>query len=611
MLGAIIGDIVGSRFEFDNIKSKEFTFLDDSCFFTDDTVMTVAIAKAIISCKNGAASLGSKVKANMLEFGRKYPDRGYGSHFEQWLYSDNHQPYNSYGNGSAMRISPVGFFATSEPEIKSYSYAATAVTHNHNEGLKGAEAIAMSIYWARCGMSKAEIFDRLALDYYPEIKTDKLSYKNLIKNYSWNYGQGSVTCQSSVPQALVCFNESINFEDAIRMAVSIGGDSDTIAAMVGGIAEAYYGIPNDIKKKALTFLPSTFIDIINEFYELVRCVSEDNKTNTADKERELNALAQVLQILVKEYVENPTFAIRDSLRYVHRQVVTDILASKDAFEDYFRRTGEDIRKIDWYGKAIKENGASININRLYTLDHLTTAKDFKDDLVKAYRDGNLSLEYIKERLKKQRLCWITKAEDRELKRRGYNSHRPDPYKAYAEAGIIILRTQDNTIKRQDKYTFQQNNDCTKIKDNTQMTNAEQQQLIFWNLYNELLEKQGKPFSIATRTHYASVNRHKPTNVKAVVIEFLLQKQQLRLGVYLYDDVALYNKFENNKANIESQLGFSPIWEHGTKGKNTRRIYSLINFKPYDIENYREIIETSIPIVKKYIEVFDNALKSSY
>lgn len=269
MLGAIIGDIVGSRFEFANIKSKQFDFLNESCYFTDDTVMTVAIAQAIVMSKNDFASLGSNAQKYMLQFGHRYPNCSYGGNFDQWLWSDNPQPYNSYGNGSAMRISPVGLFAKSEPEVKKFARDVTAVTHNHPEGIKGAEAVAMAIYWARCGMSKEEIFDKLAANYYPEIKTEKLSYKNLLSDYSWNYGYGSVACQSSVPQSLVCFNESTGFEDAIRMSISIGGDSDTIAAMVGGIAEAYYKIPQDIVKKAIAYLPDEFVDVIVKFYKLI------------------------------------------------------------------------------------------------------------------------------------------------------------------------------------------------------------------------------------------------------------------------------------------------------------------------------------------------------
>lgn len=275
MLGAIIGDIAGSRFEFDNIKSKDFDLLNVMCDFTDDTVMTVAIAKALLQCNHGLRLWLDEITVRTMQtFGRKYPHRGYGGHFGKWLMSDHPQPYNSYGNGAAMRISPVGFFAQSEAEVRNLSRIVTCTTHNHPEGVKGAEAVAMAIYWARQGMDKKEIFARLSENYYPELKTPELSYDNLLKNYGWHYGSGSVSCQSSVPQALACFNESTDFEDAIRTAISIGGDSDTIAAMVGGIAEAYYGIPNDIANRAKTFLPNEFIRIINDFNEnfITRCI---------------------------------------------------------------------------------------------------------------------------------------------------------------------------------------------------------------------------------------------------------------------------------------------------------------------------------------------------
>lgn len=269
MLGAIIGDIAGSIYEFDNVKTKNFSFLDEKCSFTDDTVLTVAVAKAILLSQSDLTQLAENAKQCLWEFGRKYPNRGYGGSFYNWLKTQNPQPYNSFGNGSAMRVSPVGFFAQTEEEVRKFSLAVTAVTHNHPEGVKGAEAIALAIFLARAGKSKTEIFDTLAERYYPEIKTEELSYDNLLKNYSWEYGSGSVTCQSSVPQALVCFNVSTDFEDAIRTAISIGGDSDTIAAMVGGIAEVYYGIPEKIKQTALTFLPEEMVGILDEFYRLI------------------------------------------------------------------------------------------------------------------------------------------------------------------------------------------------------------------------------------------------------------------------------------------------------------------------------------------------------
>lgn len=269
MFGAIIGDIVGSRFEFNNTKRKDFAFFADGCSFTDDTAMTIAIAEAILYSKNFSA-LGKNTVACMRKIGREYPNLSYGEMFLQWLYAENPQPYNSFGNGSAMRISPVGFCARTEEEVRKLTAAVTSVTHNHPEGIKGAEAIAMAIYWARENEDKEDIFQYIARYYYPELKTEELTYNSLHKNYSWDYGLGSVTCQSSVPQAIACFRESESFEDAIRLAVSIGGDSDTIAAMVGGIAEAYYGIPAEIEKAACRFLPEEFKTVIAKFRKAVK-----------------------------------------------------------------------------------------------------------------------------------------------------------------------------------------------------------------------------------------------------------------------------------------------------------------------------------------------------
>lgn len=268
MLGAIIGDIVGSRFEFNNTKRKDFNLFGAGCDFTDDTVMTVAVAKALTTSKN-PSELKINTVALMRRLGRAYPDRGYGGMFENWLYTKNPQPYNSFGNGSAMRISPVGFFAKSEEEVKRLSEAVTSVTHDHPEGLKGAEAIAEAIYWARLNEDKEAIFEYIAKYYYPELKTERLTYKSLHEDYGWDYGLGSVTCQDSVPQAIACFHESESFEDAIRLAVSIGGDSDTIAAMVGGIAEAYYGIPPEIERRAISFLPEEFKAVVARFRRIV------------------------------------------------------------------------------------------------------------------------------------------------------------------------------------------------------------------------------------------------------------------------------------------------------------------------------------------------------
>lgn len=256
MLGAIIGDIVGSRFEWNNIKIKKFEFLTYKCFPTDDSIMTLALAQAILVSQPDYSALSKNAVECMQAVGRNYPDCGYGGKFREWMFSDNPQPYNSFGNGAAMRVSAAGFAADSLAEAKMLAKKITEVTHNHPEGLKGAEATAVAIYMARTGSSILEIRDCIDQNYYPM----NFTLDGIRATY-----QFSETCQDTVPQALMAFFESSGFEDAIRNAISIGGDSDTIAAICGGVAEAYYGIPSGIRKHALTFLDERLLQILVAF----------------------------------------------------------------------------------------------------------------------------------------------------------------------------------------------------------------------------------------------------------------------------------------------------------------------------------------------------------
>jgi type I restriction enzyme M protein len=257
MLGAIIGDIVGSRFEFNNHKSKDFELFAEGCFATDDSIMTLAVAKAIMEAskvypRSGDwhddefhALLSGLTVKYMQKIGRKHPNCGFGVKFNKWVFSDDPKPYNSFGNGAAMRVSPVGFAAADEWEAALLAEAVTEVTHNHEEGIKGAKATTDAIFMARQGALKDEIRERIVQGYYP------LNFRidDIRPTYRFNE-----TCQETVPQAIECFLESTSFEDAIRTAISLGGDSDTIGAITGAIAEAYYGVPYDIKERALGYL---------------------------------------------------------------------------------------------------------------------------------------------------------------------------------------------------------------------------------------------------------------------------------------------------------------------------------------------------------------------
>jgi len=256
MLGAIIGDIAGSRFEWNNQKTKEFELFTGRCRPTDDSIMTIAIAKAIFDSEGDLAKLEQNTVKYMQQFGRRYPDAGYGERFYDWIFTKDPQPYNSFGNGAAMRVSPCGFAAGTLQEAKALARAVTKVTHNHPKGMKAAEAVAVAIFLARNGKKLAEIREHIEQYYY---KID-FTLDEIRPSYRFD-----VTCQGSVPQAFEALFESTGFEDAIRNAISIGGDSDTIAAITGGMAEAYYGIPLTIRDKALLFLNDDLLKIVHSF----------------------------------------------------------------------------------------------------------------------------------------------------------------------------------------------------------------------------------------------------------------------------------------------------------------------------------------------------------
>lgn len=259
MLGSIVGDIIGSVYEFNNIKTKEFELFNPACGFTDDSVLSIATADWLI---NGG---------NLAKIYQKYGNEtklvrgGYGGRFSQWLDEENPQPYNSWGNGSAMRVSPVGWFYTTLEETLEKAKESAEVTHNHPEGIKGAQAVAASIFLLRNGMNKEEL-KKFIIDYFGYDLNRTVD--EIRPNYKFD-----VSCQGTVPEAIIAFLESTSFEDAIRTAVSLGGDCDTLTCICGGIAEAYYGLPNSIAEKVIKMLPKNFIDVLMTFKELVTFVA--------------------------------------------------------------------------------------------------------------------------------------------------------------------------------------------------------------------------------------------------------------------------------------------------------------------------------------------------
>ena len=264
MLGAIVGDIIGSAYEFKNTKRKEFHLFTPKSKFTDDTVMTLAVARWLCDDKEHCKET---LVQRMQEFGRRYPTAGYAGSFMRWLYNPEPQPYNSYGNGSAMRVSPVAFYAHSLQEALGLAKISAEVTHNHSEGIKGAQAIASSIYLARHGATKREIKSYVEENFHYDLSRQ---LDDIRPTYSYD-----MSCQNTVPQALLAFLEGANFEDVIRSAVSIGGDSDTIAAMAGGIAQAFYVIPKKLSSYCYALLTPELRGVLNDFEDLLGCREAD------------------------------------------------------------------------------------------------------------------------------------------------------------------------------------------------------------------------------------------------------------------------------------------------------------------------------------------------
>lgn len=250
MIGAIAGDVIGSVHEFSATKTKDFPLFDARCFFTDDTVLTVALADALLHERDYAVTL--------KRYYRRYPDAGYGGSFHDWASSESWAPYNSWGNGAAMRVSPAAYVAKSLDEALALAEQSAAVTHNHPEGIRGAQATAAAIFLARAGHKKGDIrqFVESAFGYSLRQTLDEIR-----PTYVFNE-----SCQETVPQAITAFLEATDFEDAIRNAVSLGGDADTLACITGSIAEPYFGgVPAEIRESTLLRLDDDLLDVVRAF----------------------------------------------------------------------------------------------------------------------------------------------------------------------------------------------------------------------------------------------------------------------------------------------------------------------------------------------------------
>ena len=258
MLGAIAGDIIGSVFEWSSAQTRDFPLFSPRSDFTDDSVLTFAVARAILDARV-AGSDSPDYAGRILEFGRQYPARGYGEMFNEWLQLEEQHPYNSFGNGSAMRVSPVGYAFDEEHVVLEQARWSAMPTHDHPEGVKGAQSTALAVWMARQGASREEIRSRVESGFGYDLQR---TVEAIQPGYTFD-----VTCQGSVPESIIAFLDADDFEGAIRNAVWLGGDADTQACIAGAIAEATWGVPAEIERDVRTRLPEELLEILDEFRE--------------------------------------------------------------------------------------------------------------------------------------------------------------------------------------------------------------------------------------------------------------------------------------------------------------------------------------------------------
>lgn len=258
MYGAILGDIIGSPFEFDRgNKTKDFPLFNRYSGFTDDTVMTIAVAEALLSSEAFSPIIKKKVIFSMQKWGNKYPFAGYGGNFNKWLKTNKPKPYGSYGNGSAMRVSPVGWLYNTLEKTRKIAQATATVSHNHPEGIKGAEATASCIFLARNGANKKKIKEYVAAEFGYDLNRTLAEIRPTYHHVE--------SCQQTVPEAIIAFLEATDFEDAIRNAISLGGDTDTLGAITGSIAEAYFGVPDHLINECTARIDDEMINVLKNF----------------------------------------------------------------------------------------------------------------------------------------------------------------------------------------------------------------------------------------------------------------------------------------------------------------------------------------------------------
>ena len=396
MIGAIIGDMVGSIYEFDNIKTKDFPFFSPKSHFTDDTVMTIAVCAALLNIKEyNEDSVKDNVIKAMKDFGRRFNKVGYGPKFKEWIEGEDTVPYHSFGNGSAMRVSSAGWLFTTIEETRRVARWTAEVTHNHIEGIKGAEAVASAIYLARTSHTRDDIkryiVENFGYDLNREIDVIRMDYSF------------DVSCQGSVPEAILCFLESKSFEDCIRNAVSIGGDSDTIAAIAGSIARAFYDVPVLFEVEAKSRLDPVMVTVLDRF---------NARIHHSDPFFVFNAPVEArIKEFIKEKNQENFVAVVENLRYTMNHMGHILVPTQKVKKDnkealMFKRLKMNNGKF-YYAAFLdnthidkKKDQMMISTFTIHFLDNCLKNKEVEGIVINPWSDGFvLSKEVISEMFK--------------------------------------------------------------------------------------------------------------------------------------------------------------------------------------------------------------------
>ena len=400
MLGAIIGDIVGSKYEFNNIKTMDFPLFSEGCRFTDDTVMTAAVCMGVLNGLNDVRKTAKTVESYMVLYGGYYPEAGYGKRFDEWLHDRFRKPYGSYGNGSAMRVSSVAWLFESLEAVEKFAEATASVTHDHPEGIKGACAVAGATYLARAGRDKQTIKDYVERKYRYDISK---TIDEIRPEYTYD-----VSCQGSAPVAIIAALESESFEEAIRKAVSVGGDSDTIAAMAGAIAEGLYGIPEEIKNEALTYLDGRLKEVLAKFEDKLAKIREDEERFKKACEFAAEKHKGQKRAGGADYISHPmevAMRLKNALypiEYAITGVFHDLLEDTDATEEEIEAIG---------GKEVLETVKLLTKEPGYDMKSYITrisANDMARIVKGADRVHNLECSILRDFDFRDRYMWETK-----------------------------------------------------------------------------------------------------------------------------------------------------------------------------------------------------------